>query len=90
LLRFRKEEGRNLNKLRLVTVLFDRDGKYLTGSEKIVDFHLRDTSLQKLTGTGITAKTVFDVQPGAYVVRQVVRESEGGQISGLNRAVEIP
>jgi VWFA-related protein len=90
MMRFRKEEGRNLNKLRFVTVLFDRDGKYLTGTEKTVDFHLRDVSLEKLAGTGLTTKAVFDVQPGAYVVRQVVRESEGGQISGLNRAVEIP
>jgi VWFA-related protein len=90
LMQFRKEEGRNLNKLRLVTVLFDRDGKYITGKEKIVDFHLRDVSLQKLSGSGITSKMTFDVQPGAYLVRQVVREAEGGQISELNRAVEIP
>jgi len=90
LMQFRKEEGRNLNKLRLVTVLFDRDGKYITGKEKLVDFHLRDVSLQKLASSGITSKTIFDVQPGAYLVRQVVREAEGGQISELNRAVEIP
>jgi len=90
LMQFRKEEGRNLNKLRLVTVLFDRDGKYITGKEKIVDFHLRDVSLQKLASSGITSKTIFDVQPGAYLVRQVVREAEGGQISQLNRAVDIP
>jgi VWFA-related protein len=90
LMQFRKEEGRNLNKLKLVTVLFDRDGKYITGQEKIVDFHLRDVSLQKLASSGITTKTSFDVQPGAYLVRQVVRDAEGGQISELNRAVEIP
>jgi len=90
LMRFRKEEGRNLNKLKFVTVLFDRDGKYVTGTEKIVDFHLRDGSLQRLASTGITTKSMFDVQPGTYMVRQIVREAEGGQMSGLNRAVEIP
>jgi hypothetical protein len=90
LMRFRKQEGRNLNKLKFVTVLFDRDGKYVTGTEKIVDFRLRDGSLQRLSSTGITTKTMFDVQPGTYLVRQVVREAEGGQISGLNRNVEIP
>ncbi len=90
LMRFRKEEGRNLNQLKLVTVLFDRDGKYVAGKEKVVDFHLRDVNLQKLASSGITTKTMFDVQPGAYVVRQVVREVEGGQISELSRAVEIP
>lgn len=90
LLPFRKDEGRNLNKLKLVTVVFDRDGKYVTGKEKIVDFHLRDASLTKLASSGISTKTVFDLTPGAYLVRQVVREAVGGQISELNRAVEIP
>ena len=71
-------------------MLIDRDGKYITGKEKIVEFHLRDVSLQKLASSGITSKTIFDVQPGAYLVRQVVREAEGGQISELNRAVDIP
>jgi hypothetical protein len=35
-------------------------------------------------------KLNFDVKPGTYLVRAVVRDSEGGQISGLNRTVEIP
>ncbi len=90
LLRFRKGEGRNLNNLTFVTALFDRDGKYMIGKEKLVEFHLRDESLDKLLQSGITTKTTFDVKPGTYLVRQVVRDGEGGQLSGLNRTVEIP
>jgi VWFA-related protein len=88
--RFRKEQDRNLNDLTFVTILFDRDGKYVTGMEKRLQFRLRDTTLAKLTQTGITLKTEFDLKPGTYLVRQIVRDSEAGQLSGLSRSVEIP
>jgi VWFA-related protein len=88
--RFRKEQDRHLNKLTFLTVLFDRDGKYVMGKEKLVDFHLRDATLARLAQTGITLKTEFDLKPGTYMVRQIVRDSEAGQLSGLNRTVEIP
>jgi len=90
LVRFRKEQGRNLNNLTFLTVLFDRDGKYLTSKQKTVDFHLLDTSLEKLGASGLTSRASFDLKPGTYMVRQVVRDTEGGQISALNRTVEIP
>jgi len=90
LVRFRKEQGRNLNNLTFLTVVFDRDGKYLTSKQKTVDFHLRDTSLEKLGASGLTSRASFDLKPGTYMVRQVVRDTEGGQISALNRTVEIP
>jgi VWFA-related protein len=87
---FRKEGGRNLNNLTLVTALFDRDGKYVTGKEKVLEFQLLDGSLEKLVQSGITAKMTFDVKAGTYMVRQVVRDSEGARISALNRTIEIP
>ena len=87
---FRKENGRNLNSVTFITALFDRDGKYVTGKEKTLQFRLLDGSLEKLSQSGVTAKTSFDVKPGIYLIRQVVRDSEGAQLSGLNRTVEIP
>jgi len=88
--RFRKEQDRHLNKLTFLTVLFDRDGKYVVGKEKVVEFRLRDATLARLNQTGITLKMEFDLKPGTYLVRQIVRDSEAGQLSGLNRTVEIP
>jgi VWFA-related protein len=89
-LHFRKEQDRNLNDLTFVTILFDRDGKYVVGKEKRVQFRLRDVTLAKLTRTGITSKVEFDLKPGTYLVRQIVRDSEANQLSGLTRSVEIP
>jgi VWFA-related protein len=89
-MRFRQEQDRHLNNLTFVTILFDRDGKYVMGKEKRVEFRLRDATLARLTQTGITLKVEFDLKPGTYLVRQIVRDSEAGQLSGLNRTVEIP
>jgi VWFA-related protein len=89
-IRFRKEEDRNMNDVTFVTVLFDADGKYVMGQEKRLVLRLRDSTLTKLTQTGVTMKTQFDLKPGTYLVRQIVRDSEAGQLSGLSRSVEIP
>ena len=89
-LEFRKAEGRNLNNLTLVTALFDRDGNYLEGKEKQVDFRLLDASLAKLLESGLTTRTSFNVKPGTYLVREVVHDREGARVSGMTRTVEIP
>lgn len=89
-LHFRKDEGRNLNNVTFVTAIFDRDGKYVAGREKILEFRLRDTSLGKLQEEGLSVKASFSMKPGTYTVRQVVRDAQGGEMSGLNRVVDIP
>jgi VWFA-related protein len=89
-LHFRKEEDRNLDNLTFVTVIFDQDGHEITGQQKALELRLRDINLQRYMQTGITIRTLLDVKPGTYLVRAIVRDSESGQISGLNRTVEIP
>lgn len=89
-LHLRKEADRNVDTLTFVTVLFDPDGHAVSGQEKAIELHLDDSSLEKYLQTGISVRTKFDVKPGTYLVRAVVRDSESGQITGLNRTVEIP
>jgi hypothetical protein len=89
-LHFRKEVDRNVDKLTFVTVIFDRDGHEVSAQEKTVDFHMHDSTLEHYQQTGITLKSLFNIKPGTYQVRSVVRDSESGQIAGLNRTVEIP
>ena len=48
------------------------------------------SSLAIRARSGLTVKSHFDLKPGTYTMRAVVRDSEGGRISGLNRTVEIP
>jgi VWFA-related protein len=89
-IRFRKEDGRNRNELTIVSGLFDRNGNYVTANEKILEMRLRDDTLENKLHQGINLKTNFDVKPGSYLVRLVVRDAEGQMMSAQNGAVEIP
>lgn len=88
-LRFRKVEGRNDNVLTCVSVLFNRNGNFIQGMQKVVTMHLKDETLEHKLGSGITLKTSFDVKPGSYLVRLVVRDAEGDSMSAENGTVEI-
>jgi VWFA-related protein len=87
---FRKADGRNVDNLTLATAIFDQNGNYVTGGEKILEMKLLDTTYEKMSRTGLTVKSSFEVKPGRYLVRQVVRDSEGAQMAARNGAVEIP
>jgi len=89
-LRFRKADGRNWNDLTMVSALFDRNGNYLQGKENTLEMRLKDATLENKLGSGITLKASFDVKPGSYLVRLVVRDKEGRLMSAENGAVEIP
>lgn len=88
-LRFRKAEGRNNNNLTVVSAIFDRDGKYIKGMTKTIQMRLKDETLEHLS-SGITVKSSFDVKPGTYMVRLVVRDTEGQMMAAANGAVDIP
>ncbi|MGH9499703.1 MAG: VWA domain-containing protein [Terriglobales bacterium] len=88
-LHFRKADGRNNSDLTIASGLFDRNGTFITGTEKVVTMRLRDETLEHRLDAGMTVKTSFDVKPGSYLVRLVVRDSEG-QLSTENGAIEIP
>jgi VWFA-related protein len=86
---FHKTDGRNANNLTIVSGLFDRNGKFITGNQKVLDMHLKDETLAGKLNSGITVKSSFDVKPGSYLVRLVVRDAEG-ELSAANGAIEIP
>jgi hypothetical protein len=88
-LRFHKENDRNRNDLTVVAGLFDRNGNYVIGNAKQIEMRLKDETLQKLS-PGLTIRTSLDVKPGRYIIRLVVRDSEGQLMSAQNGAVEIP
>jgi hypothetical protein len=89
-LRFRKENGRNRDDLTVVAGLFDHNGNLVTGNQKTVEMRLRDQTLESRLGSGITIRNSFDVKAGSYLIRLVVRDSEGQEMAAANGAVEIP
>jgi hypothetical protein len=78
---FRKTDGRNLNNLTVATA----NGNFVVGVQKTLEMNLADATYQKLMQGGLTVKSRFDLKPGKYLVRRVVRDSEGSQ---MRRATE--
>jgi len=89
-MQFQKADGRNRNELTVVAALFDRNGNYVAGTQKVVEMRLRDATLEMLERKGLTVKSNFDVKAGGYFVRLVVRESNAALLSTQNGVVEIP
>jgi VWFA-related protein len=89
-LRFRKENGRNRDDLTVVSGLFDRNGNLVTGNSKTVEMRLKDQTLESRLNAGITVKSSFDVKPGSYMIRLVIRDSEGQEMAAANGTVDIP
>ena len=87
---FRKLLGRNNDQLTIVTGIFDENGNFVTGLSKTVDMNLLDSTYSRLSNSGFTVKTSFDVKPGTYLVRLVVRDAVGEQMAARNGAVVIP
>jgi VWFA-related protein len=89
-LRLRKADGRNNDELTVVSALFNGNGNLVQGIQKTVTMHLKDETLATKLGSGITLKTSFDVKPGSYLIRLVVRDAEAQVVSAENGAVRIP
>jgi VWFA-related protein len=88
--RFTKAQDRNDDTLTVVAGLFDPNGNYVAGVEKVVELHLRDNTLEAFENAGINVKENFNVAPGRYLVRVVVRDSGGKTITARNGGVQIP
>ncbi len=89
-LHYRKADGRNSDSLKVVTAVFDRNGKWVSGNEKTVNLNLKDATLSSRFASALSVRTSFNVSPGVYQIRVVVRDSEGQMMAAKNAAVEIP
>jgi len=88
-LHFRAAGDRSQDTLTVVTGMFDQDGRYVKGTQRIIDLRLREQTLDKLLDSGMNVKETFDIPPGRYVVRVVVRDGEGQAMAARNGTVNI-
>jgi VWFA-related protein len=87
---FRSADDRRVDELTIVTGVFDQNGRYVKGVQRVIDLHLREQTFDRMLDAGLTARETFDLSPGRYVVRVVVRDTEGETMSARNAAVAIP
>ena len=88
-LKFRKTETRNNDTVTVVTGVFDANGNYVSGIQRVVELRLRDQTLASLQKAGIRVQETFNLAPGRYVVRTVVRDGDGKAMAAHNNGVEI-
>ena len=90
-LRSRNLDGRRQSNLTISIAIFDRNGKYVTGVHKVAEMKWKDgeTPPAQNGGTGLTVRSTFDVAPGSYLVRLVIRDSVGEQMSARNGMVDV-
>jgi VWFA-related protein len=89
-LHFQKANGVNQEGLTLVAALFDSNGNYVDGTQKVLSFDLKDATLADLSKTGASSELNFTVKPGAYIVRLVARDANDQHVSAENATVQVP
>lgn len=89
-LHFQRDQERSKDTLVIVAGLFDRNGNFVSGTQRTVEMNLRDQTLNTLETSGINVPAYFDVTPGAYTIRVVVRDAQGQTMAAKNGVVQIP
>lgn len=88
-LHFHKSDDRNRDSLRAIVAVFDADGTYVTGTAENLKLSLPDDLLTS-NDPSVTVHWDFEVKPGTYAVRLVIREIDTKIITTLTRSVIIP
>ncbi|MEJ2008664.1 MAG: VWA domain-containing protein [Acidobacteriota bacterium] len=87
-LNFTKEGDRYEDRFTSVTAIFDHNGRYLGQTERNADLHLTERDLKRIRKKGLKLNLQFALAPGDYLVRDVVRDSNGA-LAAVNNAVRI-
>jgi len=86
---FQKFADRSQDSLRAIVAVFNTDDAYVTGIAENVKLNLTDEVLAS-KDPAATLHWDFEVEPGRYVVRLILREMETKAMTALNRSAIIP
>lgn len=86
---FLNEKGRRRENLIFVAGLFRPEGTFLVGKQAEMDLALADTTWKKLETGGFSAKLTLDAPAGAYRLRVVVGEKNGGKLFADGQRIEV-
>ncbi|HEY4085345.1 MAG TPA: VWA domain-containing protein [Bryobacteraceae bacterium] len=89
-LALKKDEGRNRDDVTMVIGIFDSNGNFVQAFQKTIELRLKDETLSAWLKSGIEDSTDFTLKPGKYLVRLVVRDSEGASMAEQSTGVDIP
>ncbi|HKT13282.1 MAG TPA: VWA domain-containing protein [Terriglobia bacterium] len=87
---FEKKGDHSVDDVVFAVGLFDHDRKYITGRQFTYALALKDANRAEMEKSGLSLKTNLSAKVGAYTLRVVVRDSQGGRMAALSKAVEVP
>jgi hypothetical protein len=73
----------------MITAIFDENGNVVTGGEKHLTMDLNEEQYHQLTQAGLTVNSSFDLKPGRYLVRQLIKDTASDETSSRNQSIEI-
>lgn len=86
--RYRLVDGRHTNSVTLAHAVFDRNGIWVAGEENTVEMKLQPQTLA-MKDAAVKARKVYDLKPGVYALRVVIRDSEERNLTSANATVEV-
>jgi VWFA-related protein len=86
---FRIRADRKAQTLRVVGVLFDAQGNYLTGQEVDADLALTEATLSRISARGMNVRLSLRASAGTHRLRVVTQELMEGRLAALSIPVEI-
>ncbi len=89
-LSFQKSQGRHMDKLTVVSALFNSQGNFVTGEMGVVDMALKNDTLAGLSKRGLNTTMVLQAPEGKYRLRLVVEEAGSGKMFAVTRPGDIP
>lgn len=89
-LSFQKGQGRHMDKLTVVSALFNSQGNFVTGEMGVVDMALKNDTLTALSKRGLNTTMVLQAPEGKYRLRLVVEEAGSGKMFAVTRPGDIP
>jgi len=88
-LKFPVKSGRHVEELTFLAVLADAQGNFIAGKQSVMGLALLPATVARLRKNGIQTITSFAVPPGAYRVREVVREAVENHIWASAATIEV-
>lgn len=70
-------------------LITDHEGKQIADIGQTINAHLNAESLKQVTTSGITYKNAFDIAPGDYTARLVVRDSISGKMGTVITPLKV-
>jgi VWFA-related protein len=88
--RFEEQDGRLVDDLQYLLVVAHRESGEHFRHDESVELRLSPATRESLARTGYLVARPFDLAPGGYQARIVVRDRNGGRIGSLTHEFEVP